>query len=269
MRGLAMSMASICRSRQWQWRRWQLVVNPLAAMAGLLLLALLVNPGLWQLRRAAAKEALLTAIANSAAAGPLALSAFASRQQAVGSEIRISGQLLAERALLLDNHSWQGQAGYQLVVPLIPDDGSAPLLVNLGWLAAADRQRPPPLRALVGHWQLQGRLRDLHDQPLLLKHTPPEPLGQLLRVQRLELAVLNHWLPAGTSPQLLLLAPELPPVLPRYWPVAVMSPAKHRGYALQWLTMAAALLVLLVAVALKRQPAKTSADIAHSPEVEP
>ena len=264
-----MSMVALARSRQWRWRRWQLVVNPLAAVAGLLLLALLVNLGLWQLRRAAAKEALLATHGSHTAVGPRPLAEFAERQQAVGAEIRISGRLLAERALLLDNHSWLGQAGYQLVVPLIPDDGSAPLLVNLGWLAAADRQQPPPLPALAGHWQLQGRLRDLHDQPLLLKHTPPEPLGQLLRVQRLELAVLNHWLPAGTSPQLLLLDPELPPVLPRHWPVAVMSPAKHRGYAVQWLAMAAALLALLLAVALKRQPAQSPPLIAESSEVKP
>lgn len=264
-----MSMASICRSRQWQWRRWQLVVNPLAALAGLLLLALLVHLGLWQLRRAEAKEALLAATTQPADAAPLSLTALTERQQAVGATVRISGQLLLERALLLDNHSWQGQAGYQLVVPLLPDDGSAPLLVNLGWLAAGDRQQPPVLPELAGHWQLQGRLRDLEHQPLLLKQTPPEPLGSVLRVQRLELDVLDHWLPPGTSPHLLLLAPDLPPLLPRAWPVTVMSPAKHRGYALQWLAMAAALLVLLLMVAFKRQPLTVPADMTHSPEVRP
>lgn len=255
VRGQAMSMVSLGRSRQWCWGHWQLVINPLAAVAGVLLLALLIHLGLWQLRRAEAKEALLANQLRSAAAGPRPLADFGERQQAVGAEIQISGRLMAERALLLDNHSWQGQAGYQLVVPLMPDDGSAPLLVNLGWLAAGDRQQPPVVPDVAGHWHLLGRLRDLHDQPLLLKQTPPEPLGRLLRVQRLELAALTHWLPAATSPQLLLLDPEVPPLLPRSWPVTVMSPAKHRGYAVQWLTMAGALLLLLMAVALRRDPA--------------
>lgn len=262
-------MVSLGRSRQWCWGHWQLVINPLAAVAGLLLLLLLVQLGLWQLRRAEAKEALLAASERRADAVPPALSTLSQRQQAVGAEVRLNGRLLAERALLLDNHSWQGRAGYQLVVPVLPDDGSAPLLVNLGWLAAGDRQQPPVLPDLAGQWQLRGRLRDLQHQPLLLKQTPPEPLGAMLRVQRLELAALAHWLPAGTSPHLLLLAPDQPPLLPRHWPLTVISPAKHRGYALQWLAMAVALLVLLVAVAFKRQPAALSPAITNADEVKP
>jgi cytochrome oxidase assembly protein ShyY1 len=31
--------------------------------------------------------------------------------------------------------------------------------------------------------------------------------------------------------------------LPRYWPSTVMSPEKHKGYAIQWFSMALAVLI--------------------------
>ena len=42
------------------------------------------------------------------------------------------------------------------------------------------------------------------------------------------------------------LAADQPAGFRRDWPVVNVSPAKHRGYALQWFTMAAVLLLLFV-----------------------
>ena len=40
--------------------------------------------------------------------------------------------------------SLDAKQGYLQIVPLVPKDGSPPVLVNRGWLAAQHRVRPRP-----------------------------------------------------------------------------------------------------------------------------
>jgi cytochrome oxidase assembly protein ShyY1 len=69
-------------------------------------------------------------------------------------------------------------------------------------------------------------------------------------VQSVSSPALQALLSAGLSEPLfpweLRLAPDQPGGFRRDWPVVNVSPEKHRGYALQWFTMAAALLLLFV-----------------------
>jgi cytochrome oxidase assembly protein ShyY1 len=51
---------------------------------------------------------------------------------------------------------------------------------------------------------------------------------------------------AGLYPWMVRIDPNTPAALVADWPVVNASPEKHQGYALQWFTMAAVLLVFFL-----------------------
>lgn len=245
---------AINQSWCWQLGAYSLRVQPLAMLLTLAAFCTLIKLGVWQLQRAEQKQLLQTRAEQLSKQPPVATSALFSGQALAQAQYRQSGQLLFQYAQLLDNRIHGGMAGYHLVVPFQPDDSAHLLLVNLGWLPMGqDRRQLPEFSTIEHQVMVAGRLKSLDQQLMLLSEQslPLQPQFPL-RIQRIEIDKMQQWSGRKVAPWLLLLDENLEWGYPRSWPVINMSPAKHKGYALQWFGIALALLVLAIRWMVKR-----------------
>ncbi|HKK23642.1 MAG TPA: SURF1 family protein [Pseudohaliea sp.] len=214
----------------------------------LLLLPVLVTLGFWQLDREAEKRQLLARFEARQAQAPERLSpALGQREPAALAylPVRLQGRYLAGRYLLLDNRIQGGRFGYEAVALFALVDGSY-ALVNRGWVPGdpARRSLPAP-DAPAGVVSLTGQLYVPPDPPYLLGEQSQAVDDWPRVVQALEMeplaAALADDLAAPVFPFSVRLDANAPGALAVDWPVVNVSPAKHRGYAVQWFTMAAVL----------------------------
>ena len=197
-------------------------------------LPLFIALGIWQLNRAEQKAQLETQLQARQTVLPLTDKTTPVDYQ----RYRFNGALDASTVWLLDNRTFQGQAGYEVWLPL--DTGDAWYLVSLGWVAgSADRRALPDLdiagisRSWVGRWRPLSDAILLAETPLtsqwpqVIQAIAPEVMAE--RMQRKP--------PAG----LVQLDSGQPNVGQVIWTPSVMSADMHTGYAIQWFAMALAL----------------------------
>lgn len=222
-----------------EWRTTLLVALLLPALVGL---------GCWQLDREGEKRELLARFEARQVAAPVAINdALAARTPAdlAYLPVRLRGRYLAERYLLLDNRVQDGRFGYEVVSLFAREDGGY-ALVNRGWVPGdpARRSLPAP-GAPAGTVELTGQLYVPPDPPYLLGEQSRAVDDWPRVAQALEMGPLGEALAADLGapvfPWSVRLDADAPGALAVDWPVVNVSPAKHRGYAVQWFTMAAVL----------------------------
>jgi cytochrome oxidase assembly protein ShyY1 len=192
----------------------------------------MVNLGLWQLRRLDEKQDRRDTVRAQLAAAPVPLSALADPQPF--QHVSVHGEYDGGATLLIANRSYQGQAGYEVVTPLVPADGGAPVLVDRGWLPLSPvPDRLPPLPpAPAGLVTVVGFV-DRQPGDAVVWDTGASTDGSLVR----------GGLPSRTTVQL---AGQEPPLADDQ-PVLLEEPdtglGPHLSYALQWFVFTAMLLV--------------------------
>ncbi len=222
------------------WRRISFL------LLNLVLIAVMVKAGFWQLDRAEQKKILLSQAQQQTRLSEHALlwTSQAPLQQAKWVELR--GQLNTEQVWLLDNKVHQGQVGYEVLLALTPEDVSRQrILVNLGWIpAGADREQWPDLSTL-GQWQsmlnLTGQVYSPSQPWLLNQDELQQAWPQRLQGLAMEkLVAFYAELGLQLSPVILRISEDSQLGFIKQWPIVVMTPAKHQGYAVQWFLMALA-----------------------------
>ncbi len=224
-------------------------------LATLLLLPLLTWLGTWQLERAAWKQALIDAHAARAGLPAVALSTLL--PVSADSEYRsvtVRGEYDLGHQLLLDNRLYQGRAGYQVLTPLLLEDGTRMVLVNRGWVpAGASRAVLPEVGGPSGSLRVRARIKLPPDRVFRLGAEEERAAGWPQVVQALDMAVLEQRLGHALLPVLLLLDPDDAHGFVRDWkPVYGILPDKHRAYAMQWFTLAVVLLLIYIGVNTRR-----------------
>ena len=210
----------------------------------------LIGLGFWQLERAGEQAALSEAFAARARSGPAAVDQALWRRPPEALAylpVVASGRFVPGRHLLLDNRIREGRFGYEVVSLLELDNGSGQVLVNRGWLQGdAARLQTPVIPETEGAVTVQGHVYVAPGKPYLLAEQQldgPWPR----RLQALEMDKLAPALSAElgetVAPYPVRIDAGQPGALDVAWQVVNVSPAKHRGYAVQWFTMAAVLLI--------------------------
>ena len=238
-------------------RNRTLVVGWAAALAAI---ALFVNLGLWQSRRAVEKQAMLDAAAavmTDRTPQPLSLAGDAARAReydwAAG-----SGTFDARDALLLDNQQRNRRAGVRVYRIFVPAQGD-PMLVDLGWLPLSGDRTLPEIPNLDGPQALRGLLVPPPSSGLALGPAMAKQ-GDVWLMTRVDLAAIasETGLSVPLAPRVLRLDPDLRigyerdlELLPNTLP-----PDQHRGYAVQWFALAAAVLAtaLILTFRKRRRP---------------
>ncbi|MFT5445422.1 MAG: surfeit locus 1 family protein [Gammaproteobacteria bacterium] len=213
-------------------------------------MALMLRLGAWQLERADFKTQ-LSEQAQKNNARPALPADEILQQAATDSEswyfrsVKVTGQFDPVHQYLLDNRTFDGRAGYHVLS--IFRYGAHQLLVNRGWTpVGADRRVLPDIRIDDQPVGLTGRLAPIPGSGLLLGDAGYGQATWPKVVQRAELDSVQAQLGITLLPVVLLLDPEHPACLNCRWVAARgISADRHRGYAVQWFSLAVTFLVLL------------------------
>jgi len=225
------------------------------------LLILFVRLGFWQLGRAVTKGQLEQTIQRNRAAAEMPLQLSSVTPDSSSWEyrrVRVTGRFNTSHQYLLDNRIYRGRAGFQVLSGFSAQNQY--LLVNRGWIPlGADRNQLPVLSISAGTITLTGRLVPIPEQGPLLGDAGYGASGWPKVVQQLDLGKLRTQLDPGLIAAVLQLDSHNPDCYVCDWVAqrGGMSANRHRAYALQWFSMALALLCLYVYL-LIRKPVRDS-----------
>lgn len=212
----------------------------LVTAAALLTVGLTASLGVWQLGRAAQKQALQEGIAAQEGLLPWRTDELLASERPVEQlhrPVQLSGYWVPGARLFLDNRPMNGRAGFVLLSPLRLAGSERAVLVQRGWVARdfIDRRRLPDIPTPAHEVQVQGRLALPPSQLLELGAS-----GQGAIRQNVDLPSLSReWgVPLVEGVSVLQTGGGEAP-LQRAWPRFVGDRHKHLGYAAQWFAMCA------------------------------
>jgi surfeit locus 1 family protein len=217
--------------------------------------ALTLSLGLWQTRRATEKETLQARL-NALAAEP-AVSLSPQRVSAEAYALRrvtVRGEYVARYTILLDNRVYRGRVGYEVVSPLRIAGGEMCVLVNRGWAPAGrTREELPDIAIPAGEQTIEGIAVVPSTQIYELGAEAPEA-----RVwQNLVLDRYRTWSKLELQAVVIQQTNDAGDGLVRDWPRRDIGADRHRGYALQWFSLALLTVVLYVALNFERGAPRT------------
>ena len=218
-----------------------------------LLLPVFIKLGMWQLHRADEKRALMQAAAQGRqSTAPYSADAIATlpRYQ----QIAVTGHYDGAHQILLDSMpSAQGQPGYRVWTPLLTDTGEM-LLVDRGWLPlGVNRQQLPEIAVNELPRTVVGLLDELPRPGVRAggAGVVANRWPQVLNYPKYD--ELQSLYPKTLAARIVLLNADQPDGYERIWQIDVgFTPERHVAYAVQWFAFAITLLVVFVAVNLKR-----------------
>lgn len=229
-----------------QWRRL------VGASATLAVVVAGLSLGDWQVRRAAEKGAAQQVRDAANASEPMAVPAVVLPAADLdGRRVMVTGRMLMDRSIFIDNRSNQGVAGMHVVTPVELAPGGPAILVLRGWIASdpANRSQLPALRELPDSVQIEGLAqreigRGLELPRLFSAERTPDP-DQRLWVN-VDVDHFAQWSGMKLQPVIVRQTSALDDGLVRAWPKPGDDVVKHEGYATQWygLSLAAGLLWL-------------------------
>lgn len=235
-------------------RRVKTPTGVISTVAAVLVGLMFCKLGLWQLSRADEKTAIVQAHALATELPPLTslpANANAEIEKLLYRRVELSGRFDPIRWFLLDNRIVAGQAGFEVIAPFVLNDGTY-VLVNLGWIGHnGDRQVNLAAHAIPEtQLMLSGVVvtpskgfvlaetgadadadADNSVWPFTLQFVDYETIGgKLDKIPLMDAVIIAAEGQAGGLTY-------------NYKPVA-SGASKHLGYAFQWFSMLAALIVL-------------------------
>jgi surfeit locus 1 family protein len=244
--------------------RWAWATIAVALAAGLM-----IGLGFWQHARLLQRRALNAEVARQRAAPPVELtrSTLAGDVGAlVERRVRLRGAWDYEHEIVLRNQARDGRPGVRVLTPLRLADGGA-VLVDRGWLPYLDAA--PARRAAyreAGQALVEGFVRPA--QPSTGWLAPQEAAtpgqGRIDAWLRVDLEAIQRQIPFPLLPIWVAQAAPTPPAaLPWRGEPPPLSDGPHLGYAIQWWSFAA--ILLLGYGALARRAARGDEAPAVSP----
>ncbi|WP_292443962.1 SURF1 family protein [Methylibium sp.] len=215
-------------------RRWVVLLATLVAVG------VTARLGLWQLSRAAQKEAMQAGLQARSSLPALAPADLARSLEAAADQhyrgVTLGGRWLAEHTVFLDNRQMNGRPGFFVLTPLELAPGDA-VLVQRGWAPRhrLDRALLPEVPTPSGAVSVSGRIAG-----------PPAALYDFAEGEAGRLRQNIHLEGYGRETGLLLRPltvmqssdEALHDGLLREWPLPAADVHKHYGYAFQWFALA-------------------------------
>lgn len=207
-------------------------------LVALALAALCLRLGFWQWHRGLDREAAWQRFARGAdrvldlderggTRDPGAVALF--------QRVRVSGRLDGAHQFLLDNLTYRGRAGYEVLTPL-ERDGAPSLLVDRGWVPfTGSRARLPDVAVESAPVSVTGRMAPLPAAGLASGRAPPDSSARWPKVTSYpNILELRAALGEPLAERILLLDPAEPRGFAREWRPPGLAPARHFAYAIEW-----------------------------------
>jgi surfeit locus 1 family protein len=216
----------------------------LITLAAVLLAGASFSLGQWQLRRAAQKEALQTAIESRSSLpvlDALALAAARNANDLLHRQAVLTGRWSAAHTIYLDNRPMGGKSGFVVVTPLLLEGRAQVVLVQRGWVQRdfTDRTRLPDIATPAGPVTVHGRIAPAPSRLYEFKGDERGRIRQNLDIPAfrtetglplLEVSLLQTGAPSEG--------------LLRDWAAPNLGVDKHYGYAFQWFALCSLVLGL-------------------------
>lgn len=227
----------------------------------LLFTPLLLWLGFWQLDREQEKVALQADFESRGQRPPTALESvdWSRPDELAFLKVIATGAYDNNHSYLLDNRTFQGRVGYELISPFATRAGLT-VLVNRGWIAqGATRTELPVIPRIEGQVAITATIYVPLAEPFLLSRTPESGQTTWPRViQSIEPAAMERELGQSLAAFTIRLEASSPGLEQSNWQTVNMEPEKHRAYAVQWFTMTFALLSMYIFFGF-RHPATNTA----------
>ena len=247
-----------------------------------------VRLGFWQLARHDERRDLNAAVAARLAAAPIeAAGALEDTTDLVFRVAAVGGTWDTDRSIILPGRSYRGVPGVHLVTPLLLDGRDDAVLVNRGWVPAADAATIDILDFdEPGRVALRGLVLPFPGAAESLAQRAPRPGRETPGFRRVWFIVdedaLRAQFPYRLLPALLQALPEADGVAAaaygrgtglgagpgpgRRYPARLepppLDPGPHMGYALQWFSFAIIGVVGWIALARRgRGPSRAAPDL--------
>ena len=234
--------------------RFRFRLVPFIAM--LVVAAIGISLGQWQLRRAAEKEAIEQRIKLQEQAPPLRLDGAAAQAgDADAIELRnvtVRGEFVPGWTIYLDNRPHDGKPGFHVLTPLKIEGSGRHIIVARGWTPrdVADRSRIAPIATPAGTVEIAGTARSHASRLLQLGQAAALKPGAI--VQNLDVAALAQASGMEIEPFIVEQTGSAGDGLVRDWPRPSLGIDRHLGYAFQWFALAATALLFFVVTGFKR-----------------
>lgn len=222
-------------------------------VAGLLVAALMIRLGIWQLDRRDERQTRAAAVLAQERKSPVPVETIMgglTLESAVGEQWRrviATGIFDAAHEVLIANRSFQTKPGYHVVTPLkLTDHDLLGVLVNRGWIPLETRvgERPSPPSPPPGVVTVTGRVRVTQTRGSL--GPKDAPAGVLTVLARTDVARISDQTPYPLLPLYVEAETTWAGVEPIPAPDSGSGP--HLAYAVQWFAFAAAGIVAWVII---------------------
>jgi len=228
--------------------------TPGFSLLALVLCALFICLGVWQWRRGVARQDEWSRFAHGADA-PVTLGDRALADLPLFQRVIVTGTLDGAHQFLLDNRSWRGTAGYEVLTPLRRPTART-LLVDRGWVPFTGSRRRLPDVTLAGGAALTftGRAANLPSAGLNAGRAAPGASDPWPKVTSFpDTAQLASALGEPLETRILLLDAQARFGYVRDWLPPGISPLRNFSYAIQWWCFAT-LVVIVWAIMSSRRP---------------
>lgn len=222
----------------------------------LALSALFLSLADWQWHRAEYKEALLAGYAAQTKRAPVSLDALLSDPtlESLPSYLQVDaiGSYDPTRQVLLQDMTHDGDVGYEVLTPLLMQNGVV-AMVDRGWVAGDAGGRPPDVSVSGNPRRIVAAIGTL-PQPGLKLGQPVAPAAGWPKLMFYPtLAELRPFFGVKLMTPVLRLDPDQPDGYIRDTTLNIgLPPARHWGYAFQWLMLAVAVFAVWLVVNLRR-----------------
>lgn len=213
-------------------------VKTLTAIIVIALDLFLIKLGFWQLNRYHEKQKIMHQYEQRFSGSPISLQDYLKSTPGRFEKIKVTGQFVNEKTLLLLHRYYQERPGINQITPLKIAGDNRLLLVNRGWLKQAD------LTPINGTVTLTGSVYYPLHNPFMLGENAATPQQWPLELQEVDVKALTTLTGQAFYPFTLRLLADQPYGFKRSWSIVNMPPERHMAYAVQWFLMALVLLLM-------------------------
>ena len=223
----------------------------LMTLLAFVFIVLFVKLGFWQIQRGQEKNKMLVAQA-SMQRQPAQIWQTETALPKQYQPLIVQGQFLPT-LFYLDNQHHDHQFGYHIISPLLLDNNKV-LLIDRGWMKGdMNRSKLPAVTIPQGKIRVKGAAWYPSAGMWALGPEIDKRSGNVAVIESVKLDLVSQFLQKTVYPFIIRLDAKAEAGFVRQWPVVAMLPAKHYAYAFQWFAMALVIVILYVALNLKKK----------------
>jgi len=235
--------------------QYQFKPTPIVSLISLVVFAILVSLGIWQLNRAEQKLQTQKALTSSLVQHELdVVQPLENQSKYRFRHARFNGYFDSKHQYLLDNRIEKGRPGFLVITPFFYAANKAVILVNRGWLPLGQNRQDLPNISVTDRPQIiRGILSDIPGK------LPSFGIGATVSdgswpkiIRDVEIDQIGHELGYTMPPYLLQLAQENSAAYAQNWQPVASGLEKNESYAIQWFGMALVIFILYIGLNSRR-----------------